>query len=87
MTSASKLALLQKLLCDREHLVILYRNLFLCSCGSVFEDLNDVENHLVSKHDKVGINQSSRKNLQDLLQDLALKFSIEIPRPKSQKRK
>ena len=80
--TASKLSLLQKLLSDREQLVILHQNSFICSCGSVFEDLNDVENHLVQKHEKIS-KENARKSVEDMLQDTIQNLSrktLDYPR-------
>ena len=42
------MALLQKLLSDRNELMILHHRFVFCSCGDQFEDYADAENHLVS---------------------------------------
>ena len=73
--TASKLALLQKLLIDREQLIIFHQNSIICSCGKQFEDINDIENHLVQNHEKYNENYSSRKKIQDLLQDFVEKIA------------
>ena len=43
--------LLQKLLSDRDEVVLLYGRWVLCSCGAKFDDYSDAENHLV-KHNR-----------------------------------
>ena len=74
--TASKLALLQKLLIDREQLIIFHQNSIFCSCGKQFEDINDIENHLVQNHEKFNENyDSSRKKIQDLFQDFIEKIA------------
>ena len=44
--------LLQKLLNDRDVVLLLYQKWFLCSCGEKFDVSNDAENHLVLKHQR-----------------------------------
>ena len=44
--------LLQKLLNDRDVVLLLYQKWFLCSCGEKFDEYNEVENHLVLKHQR-----------------------------------
>ena len=44
--------LLQKLLNDRDVVLLLYQKWFLCSCGENFDEYNDAENHLVLKHQR-----------------------------------
>ena len=44
--------LLQKLLHDRDVVLLLYQNWSLCSCGEKFEEYTDAENHLVLKHQR-----------------------------------
>jgi len=75
--TASKLALLQKLLIDREQLIIFHQNSIICSCGKQFEDINDIENHLVQNHEKYTENYTSRKKIQDILQDFIEKINEE----------
>ena len=66
---ATKLALLQKLLIDREEVILLHRGKAHCSCGVGIEDFSDIENHLVHAHDKLS-SDSSRKCLQVVLKDI-----------------
>ena len=42
--------LLQKLLNDRDDVLLLYKKWTLCSCGQKFDDYTDAENHLVLSH-------------------------------------
>ena len=44
--------LLQKLLNDRDEVLLLYKNFSLCSCGHEFGDYAEAENHLVLKHQR-----------------------------------
>ena len=48
------MALLQKLLSDRNEVMVLHQSSVYCSCGAEFEDFTDAENHLV-KHPRVEI--------------------------------
>ncbi len=43
--------LLQRLLSNRQEILLLYKNNVFCSCGEEFDDYTDVENHIV-KHAK-----------------------------------
>ena len=49
-----KMALLQKLLTDRDEVIVLHRNSIYCSCGGKYQDLSDAENHLV-QHPRVTV--------------------------------
>ena len=71
---ANKLELLQKLLIDREEVIMLHRGKAHCSCGVSIEDFSDIENHLVHAHDKLSSN-SSRKCLQVVLKDIVNRLS------------
>ena len=71
---ATKLALLQKLLIDREEVILLHQGKAHCSCGVGIEDYSDIENHLVHAHDKLSSN-SSRKCLQVVLKDIINRLS------------
>ena len=71
---ASKLALLQKLLIDREEVILLHRGKAHCSCGVGIDDFSDIENHLVHAHDKLS-SHSSRKCLQVVLKDTINRLS------------
>ena len=71
---ASKLALLQKLLIDREEVILLHRGKAYCSCGVGIDDFSDIENHLVHAHDKLS-SHSSRKCLQVVLKDTINRLS------------
>ena len=44
--------LLQKLLNDRDEVLLLYGKWLLCSCGQTFDDYSEAENHLVLKHQR-----------------------------------
>ena len=48
------MALLQKLLTDRDEVIVLHRNSIYCSCGGKYQDLSDAENHLV-QHPRVNV--------------------------------
>ena len=54
--------LLQRLLNDRENILLLYQNRSLCSCGEQFENYTDAENHLVIKHPRRHHNHEPQKN-------------------------
>ena len=54
--------LLQRLLNDRENILLLYRNWSLCSCGEQFENYTDAENHLVIKHPRRHHDHEPQKN-------------------------
>jgi len=66
--------LLQKLLQNRNEVIIMYHGLALCSCGERFSDYSDIENHLVQKHEKLSEEDkvSSRKafSFSDVLKDV-----------------
>ena len=51
--------LLQKLLHDRDVVLLLYQKWSLCSCGETFEEYADAENHLVLKHQRHKTNNAS----------------------------
>jgi len=70
----AKLALLQKLLADRQEAIILHNSQALCSCGVYFDDFSDIENHLVHKHEKMS-KISSRKGLPIILKDIINRLS------------
>ena len=50
--------LLQKLLYDRDVVILLYQKWSLCSCGEKFEEFTDAENHLVLKHQRRNFNNT-----------------------------
>ena len=50
--------LLQKLLYDRDVVLLLYQKWAVCSCGEKFEEYTDAENHLVLKHQRRNINDN-----------------------------
>jgi hypothetical protein len=72
-TMTSKMSLLQRLLVDREEVIIFHHNWAYCSCGCRFDDITEAENHLVQKHEKLAI--PSNKSLQRLLGDLLARLS------------
>ena len=55
--------LLQKLLNDRDEVLLLYEKWLFCSCGQKFDDYSEAENHLVLKHQR---RQQQRNNIRDL---------------------
>ena len=65
---SAKLSLLQKLLIDREELVLLFAGQAFCSCGEGFADFGDIENHLVQSHEKLS-KGCARKSLHVILRE------------------
>lgn len=57
--------LLQKLLHDRDVVMLLYHKWVLCSCGEKFEEYTDAENHLVSKHQRRQLDDITRSPRKD----------------------
>lgn len=57
--------LLQKLLLDRDVVMLLYHKWALCSCGEKFEEYTDAENHLVSKHQRRQLDNIARSSKKD----------------------
>lgn len=67
----STMALLQKLLSDRNEVMVLHRDAVFCSCGSKFHELDEAENHLV-QHPRVEVqNNEMSKILSRLLSELS----------------
>lgn len=73
--------LLQRLLSNRQEVLLLYKNSVFCSCGEEFDDYTDAENHVV-KHvgdDKIsgssGTAQGSKNFIFETLKDLSKKLA------------
>ena len=60
------MALLQKLLSDRNEVVVLHQSSVFCSCGAEFEDFSDVENHVV-KHPRVQVPRRRSRETANLI--------------------
>ena len=54
-------ALIQKLLVDRDEVLLLHGAWATCSCGQKFDDYTDAENHLVLHHQRSKQKQSDMK--------------------------
>ena len=70
------MALLQKLLSDRNEVMVLHQSSVYCSCGAEFADFADAENHLV-KHPRVEVkpkNEEKSKIIFKFLSELVGKF-------------
>lgn len=81
---SSKLELLQELLSDRDQVVVLYRGQAHCSCGEIFTDFCDIENHLVQRHEKLSPSRStSSKSLPLVLKDIVNSLSTSMLTAKS----
>ena len=74
--TATKLDLIQKLLLNRDEAVILHQGKALCSCGDTFEDIFDIENHLVQVHEKLSDN-STREPLKGILESVINSLEVE----------
>jgi hypothetical protein len=73
--------LLQRLLSNRQEILLLYKNSVFCSCGEEFDDYTDAENHVVNhvKDEEISaLNkavQESKNTIFETLKDLSKKVA------------